>query len=368
MKKYVLALSLGKGILDSESREYTRMKEYAKELAEYHIIVLGKHTKTTQFQDGNLYVYAPKARTKIGAFYAAFRTASRVLRARRGLFVVTSQDPFETSVLGLLLAHCYSAQHHVQAHGDFFGSTLWLKERFLNPFRRRLGLFVIRRSHGVRVVSERIKNSLVLHGIPAEHITVLPIRPELDAFLAVTHAEHEGPLRIVTASRLSPEKNIARIIESVATLKKEGRAVLLEIVGSGPCEEELKANAEKFGISSEVVFTSWVHNMSEVYARADIFALASNHEGYALVLVEALAAGVPVVTTDVGCAGEVVRDDVHGYVVPPGDAHAYLAALRALLDDAPLRHRMGEAGRVLGSTLSRVSYTDYVRAWVASLP
>jgi len=358
---YVLAFSLGGEILKRGSREYRRMQSYAAKLDEYHVVVLTTAKEKAHFVDGNFHVHALSARTKIGLLLQGFAAARSILKRKNKGWVVTSQDPLFVGLFGLTVAHMNTVPHVVQVHGDVFGPYGY--SRIL----QRLGMYVVERSVRVRVVSERIKKSFLARGVSEAKISVLPIRAELESFLNVHGNQSQDPLRIVTVSRLAPEKNIEMLIRSFANLGTEGVRSVLEIVGSGPEEQKLKALVHTLGITDRVTFTPWTSDIPTVMSRANICALASKHEGYALVLLEALAAGVPVVTTDVGCVGETVKNGEHGLVVSVGDEVAFTDALRTLIQNSAQRAGYGENGRILAQTLAGTSTEAYAEAWVATL-
>jgi glycosyltransferase involved in cell wall biosynthesis len=96
--------------------------------------------------------------------------------------------------------------------------------------------------------------------------------------------------------------------------------------------------------------------------------VASEHEAYGLVLIEAMAVGIPIITTDVGCVGEVFKDGEHGVVVRTAGDAGYAAALRTLLADADMRRACGHRAKETAQTLSEtVTSGAYVRTWVTSL-
>jgi glycosyltransferase involved in cell wall biosynthesis len=101
----------------------------------------------------------------------------------------------------------------------------------------------------------------------------------------------------------------------------------LNIVGSVPEEEYLKTQVQKLGLEHHVMFEGWQESLGAYFQSADALLLTSNFEGYGMVVAEALAAGCPVVMTDVGCAGEIVHNGENGLVVPVGDREALVRAI-----------------------------------------
>ena len=140
----------------------------------------------------------------------------------------------------------------------------------------------------------------------------------------------------------------------------------LVLIGEGPAESAVrKLVTSLWPTHSPVRLYPWQTHIASLMKAADIYALSSDHEGYAMVLGEALAAGVPVVATDVGCAGELVLPDVHGLIVPTRDVEAYANALSRLVSDTQLRTRYGTAGV---ETMSRFAQSGdtYTKSLVAT--
>jgi glycosyltransferase involved in cell wall biosynthesis len=117
------------------------------------------------------------------------------------------------------------------------------------------------------------------------------------------------------------------------------------IVGDGPERQEIESAVHALGLETAVRLCGPRRDIPDLLARCDVFALSSRSEGGPISVLEAMAAGLPVVASDVGGVGEIVVDQQTGLLVPPGDPDALAAALERLLADPALRHRLGAAGR-----------------------
>jgi glycosyltransferase involved in cell wall biosynthesis len=136
----------------------------------------------------------------------------------------------------------------------------------------------------------------------------------------------------------------------------------LLLVGTGSRTAQLKDQVRRLGIESSVEWRDWTDDPGALLRQADIYALSSDYEGWGRVLIEAMAYAVPIVTTDVGCAGEVVKDGVHGYVVPVRDETAFANALSRLVADRQLRERYGKQAR-RDVRKTHVTLAAYATAW-----
>lgn len=160
--------------------------------------------------------------------------------------------------------------------------------------------------------------------------------------------DHEGPGRhLVFVGRVVEQKGLGQLFEAMRLLVPERPDLTLTVVGDGPHREMLIERTRAMGLGDRVDFVG-ARSQAEVagiLSRSDVFSLPSYAEGVPVVIMEALGAGVPVVSTYVGGIVELVEDGVNGYLVPPGDPRALADRLARLLDDPELRNRMGQAGR-----------------------
>jgi glycosyltransferase involved in cell wall biosynthesis len=164
-----------------------------------------------------------------------------------------------------------------------------------------------------------------------------------------------GPLQVVSVGRLAAMKGFPVLIDALAALGRDGPPVRLTLVGDGPDADALRAQAQRAGVSVEFAGALSADEVARVVRRADVFCLPSFAEGVPVVLMEAMAAGLPVVSTAVMGIPELVADGVSGILVPPGRSDALAGALRTLAEDPLVRRSLGEAGR---STVLRAFDVD----------
>lgn len=153
--------------------------------------------------------------------------------------------------------------------------------------------------------------------------------------------------RLVCVARLSPEKGHAGLIQAFAQLVAEGVDAELELLGDGPDTARIEAQVRELGLEKSVLMRGQVPEDEALQAMAGATAvvLASFMEGLPVVLMEALALGVPVVAPCVAGIPELVEHGVSGLTFPPGDWASLTRALRQLLGDADLRARLAREGR-----------------------
>jgi glycosyltransferase involved in cell wall biosynthesis len=197
-------------------------------------------------------------------------------------------------------------------------------------------------------VSDRVRDDLIRYRIaPAAKITAIPLGLELAPFALAGRRPGETPV-IGTVGRLAPVKNQALFIEMARRLLADGFSGRFVVVGDGELRPVLEAAAADLG--DRITFTGWRRDLPEVYAGLSAVVNTSLNEGTPVALIEALAAGVPVVATAVGGVPDIVRPGETGWLAPSGDVAALAAGLRAALRDGS-----NLAGRAQAEVLQRFS-------------
>jgi glycosyltransferase involved in cell wall biosynthesis len=154
----------------------------------------------------------------------------------------------------------------------------------------------------------------------------------------------DDDLLIACVARFHPQKNHALLLDAFAQGPARHRKAHLVLVGGGPLRRELEERAQKLGVVSQVHFLGVRADIPEVLAAMDVFALSSDYEGSPLSVVEAMAAGLPVVSTRAGGVAELVEDGREGLLVQPGDVNSLSRAMTFLAEDTEARRSMGMAG------------------------
>jgi len=149
----------------------------------------------------------------------------------------------------------------------------------------------------------------------------------------------------VAAGRLSDQKNFAALVDAAARLVPEFPALRVVIGGEGELRPDLEAQIRARGLEEVVALPGNLEDLQDLMAAADLLAMPSRYEGLPLVLLEAMAAGLPVVGTRIPGIAEVVTDGVEGSLVAADDGGELARALGELLGDESRRRRCGEAAR-----------------------
>lgn len=258
--------------------------------------------------------------------------------------------------ISALLAH--PGQPPILVH-TYHGHSL---EAYFTPEKsavfRQIERTLSRRCARVIAVSDEVCDDLVRLGIaPRKHIEVIPVGFDLSPFLVVG-AERAARRRrvreelgvppnmplVTLVARLVPIKRVDRFLRIAAEVARHAD-VRFAIVGDGELREELCATCARLGISGCVIWAGFRRDTPDVCFASDIVVLTSDSEGTPVSLIEAQAAGVPVVSTRVGGAATVVRDGETGRLVPVGDEDAFAKAILDMLPHADGARLMVGAGR-----------------------
>ncbi|HEV3139537.1 MAG TPA: glycosyltransferase, partial [Vicinamibacterales bacterium] len=259
------------------------------------------------------------------------------------------------------LSHRVRIVHTYHGHvleGYFPGPTSWLfvaLERLLARATDRLV-----------AVSAIVRADLLRRyriGSPGS-FTVVPLGLDLDPLGAIDGAARAnartalgipgGTGVVATVGRLTAIKNHRLFLDMAQRLARGNAAVMFLIVGDGELRADLEREAAARGLADRVRFLGWRRDLTTIYGAADVFAITSSNEGTPVALIEAMAAGVPGVATDVGGVRDVIVDDSMGVVVPPDDAATFASAIETLFADPDRRAIMGAAAR--RSVLARFAF------------
>jgi glycosyltransferase involved in cell wall biosynthesis len=201
-------------------------------------------------------------------------------------------------------------------------------------------------------VAQRVRDESVATLLsPAERCIVIPNGINLEDFQRSVDRDSlrrsfnlPQSARVITfIGRLDEQKGLDLLLEATAHLETSVEGVEVWLVGDGPVRTELQRLATKLGIDDRVKFWGYQAQIERYLYASDIFALPSRYEGMPIVLLEALAAGIPCVVSRVGDNDLVVEDGKQGLVVPPNDAAALAKALNLLLLSPEMQRQMSEA-------------------------
>ena len=281
------------------------------------------------------------------------KTIARIAQAARRAEVVFANGVFVEAVLARALVRRPLVMKVV---GDWAWERATLNrqtEDGLEDFQTRrqkrrveavkqLRAWVTRRAQHVIVPSQYLADIVCGWGVAPERVSVIYNAPDLAALQNVDLPPFNG-MTLATVGRLVPHKGIVPLLRAISTIPN----VRLLIAGTGPSRNALEKETADLGLQSRVIFLGTLSReaVAGLLRQADLMVLNSTYEGLPHVVLEAFAAGTPVLATRVGGTPEVVEHDVSGWLIPSGDEAELGRAIRLLLEDPALRDRLREGGR-----------------------
>jgi glycosyltransferase involved in cell wall biosynthesis len=199
------------------------------------------------------------------------------------------------------------------------------------------------RTHYV-CVGKHLADLAVERGVPAQRVHFVPNAVKPPAVLATPFADTTRPPRIVAAGRLHPKKGFDVLIAALSLLRDQGQAFDCEIAGEGDERAKLEGLIAQHGLGARVRLVGW-RDASAFLATGDVFAFPSHQEGFPLVLLEAMAVGLPAVSSAIPGPVEMIADGVDGALVPPGDPAALARALAGVIAAPQKARALGAAAR-----------------------
>jgi glycosyltransferase involved in cell wall biosynthesis len=228
----------------------------------------------------------------------------------------------------------------------------WTGEDTKICFYEWLDRIFLKFANHIVAVSAKQKQKIMQLGIPAEKITVIHNSISVNTGIKSTGSIRrelglgDNVLIVISAGRLSPEKNYSGLIDAAQIVAKHNDNVFFIVFGEGVLRPELKSKITLAGLSERFFLPGFRADLQALLQQIDIFVLPSFTEGLPNVVLEAFAASKPVVATAVGGVPEVVENEVSGFLTDPHQPEFMAKCILRLAEDPKLRQAMGESGLV----------------------
>lgn len=361
----ILSIGTDRNIFkDGEAR--ARQIEYGSIFDELHIIIfsLKKLGLKPQKISSNVWIYPTDSFLKVFYIFSALRIGKSILKSEnKGDWVVTSQDPFETGFVSLMLSKIFKVKLNIQIHTNFL-SKYFIKSSFLNSFRVFIARWVLKKANSIRTVSQEIKDGISeIRGL-TEKIMVLPMFIDVKNII---EAKTSFDLRqkfsqfdfiVLSVARLESEKNFELALEIISEIIKKIPKVGYVIVGEGSLREKLEEKAKELNITENVLFEGWQKDVISYYKGADLFLNNSFFEGYSRSIIESASSGTPILSSPVGPVGEVLMPGRDVLVCNVSDKDCFKTKIEKILLDEKLRFDLSEKAKesVLKSYKTKEEY------------
>jgi N-acetyl-alpha-D-glucosaminyl L-malate synthase BshA len=227
----------------------------------------------------------------------------------------------------------------------------------LEPSFEPLMKYSIEASDGVTAVSEYLRNETISNYDVKKDIKVIPNFIDTEVFKPVDAKNlrrliaPNGESVLIHVSNFRAVKRVQDAIRAFKLVLDGGVKAKFLFVGDGPDRSECQALARELGVAQHVRFLGKQSELAALLAASDIFLIPSGNESFGLSALEAMACGVPVISSDVGGLPEVNVHGETGYVVPMGNIEVLAQRIRELLENEPLRRQMGDASLVRATTM-----------------
>ena len=243
--------------------------------------------------------------------------------------------------IAMYAAHVAGATYSFTAHAnDIFERPVALKEK-------------VRRSAFTACISEYNRRHLTEAGCLVARLAVVRCALDVEQYAWQRPERGDGGFEIYAVGRLVEKKGIEHLIHALAALRDEGRSFRCRIIGGGPLLEPLRVQVGQASLDDrvELLGAQPQERVKALFAEADAFVLpcvvaaSGDRDGIPVALMEAMALGVPVVSTGVSGIPELIQSDRNGLLAAPGDAQSLAQALATLMDDAELAVCLSQAAR-----------------------
>lgn len=237
-------------------------------------------------------------------------------------------------------------------HGHVFHS-------YFSPLKTKIFILIEKALAGVSrkiiTVSQKQREEILGYGIgDPNKVVSIPLGLELDRFLDLKSIK--GSLRkelglfgqealIGIIARLVPVKDHSCFLSAAEIITRKHPEARFLVVGDGELRGRLESQTKELGLEDQVIFLGFRPDLDRIYADLDIVVLSSLNEGLPVAVIEAMAAGLPVVSTRVGGVVDLIEDGVTGRLVPPEDPEALALGILELLTDPERRNKIGRIGR-----------------------
>lgn len=362
----VLLIGTDEKVFEENSNVQNRLKNYSSHLDYLTQVVLVKSERSLVQTDKMKIV--PVLNTGKLSIFRLLKTALK----QDPMDVVSTQDPAFLGLVGWIVSKRKKAVLHLQIHTDIANSDYTKSLR--GKIEWLVARCVIKKAKRVRAVSNRVvENILKRLEVPRSLFSVLPIyvgnvshdEVDLRTEEKLKNFTNRHELNILIMSRLEGEKRVEYCLEAFKKLVGKGHKVGLVVVGEGSRKIALKKFVEKNGLTEHVVFFEWTNTPELFYRNCDILWSNSLYEGFGMTIIESLANGCPVLSSDVGIAKEVIINGQNGFVYGVHDKKKLFEILENIVHDMTQVRSMKGKDSNVDNVMSYANEEDYTNRIVS---
>lgn len=360
----ILAIGLDPLLLDPASVSMKRQHAYYRG-HNATILVLRKGS-AVQWKEGSIRTVCFGGN---GKPQVLFRAAGSLFAEKKKYDLVIAQDVLWSGLLAYFVTRIHGGKLITQLHGDYLDNPKWIGEKRVNSLMNAVGKFILQKSDYVRCVSKKIQDQITTSlAYPKERTTSIPIGTDLTLFTAEGLSAATPERFVIFAQRLIPEKSPMHYVTIMIDLMGKYPDLHAVIAGEGSLKKEMGKAFADAGVTSRVHFLGHIGlaQLAMYYRKAVCLLHTAGWEGWGMPMIEAMACGAPVVTTDTGCAGEVVINGRNGYVLPIDDVEGMKAKTELLLTNSALRAEFSANAKKDAQAWSFVTLSSKLHDWYES--
>ena len=321
-------------LFEPKSSVHERFLGFSSLGEEVHVVIARPSSQKKIYNLApNIFIHPTSSKGRLFSFIKAFFVGFKILKNdKNSKWVISVQDPFEQGWIGYILSKIFNKPLHVQVHTDML-SPFFAKHSLLDRVRVFFLSPVLRRAKRIRVDALRIKDSIIQkYKIEEGKIDVLQIYIDVPKIMTSENSRIIESDYILYVGRFEKEKNVESVIRAFARISSSYKNIKLVLLGSGGLLKKYQYLAGKLSVLENIIIIPWSNNVGVYMKHAKALILASWFEGFALVLVEAILNGCPIITTDVGAVGGIIPRE-YANIFPQNDDKALAEEMVKVLNN-----------------------------------
>ena len=350
-------LSLDQSLLkdpqESQGDTFQRFQKYSP-LFEEFIVLVPTHNSKAKIRTWQNIKISPCSAQGKAKFWRLFKSAQKLCREKPFDLIVTNDAIL--GYLGHLLKKKFGGKLNINVFGAEIYNPDWLKQRFLNHLLRFIQRRALKKTDSIRTDTTTARDLIHQHEkIPLNKIWVIPVAPDQKSIQIFSQAKKDLKLRqkyldqdfsklVLSVASFEKCKDIPNLLKAAQKVIQQSPQAKFLIVGDGPGREKIEKLIRKLELTQSVVLAGKIpySKLPSYYASADLFVLSSLHEGLPRVIMEAAFAKLPVVTTDINGAQDLIKPQESGYIVPTKNPQALAEAILDILKNPAKSHQFAE--------------------------
>ncbi len=357
----ILAIGLDPLLLDPASVSMKRQHSYYR--GHNATILVLRSGKSVLWSEGTIRTMCYGGKGKVAIL---FRAVMGLLREKKQYDLVIAQDVLWCGLLAYFITRVHGGKLVTQLHGNYLDNPQWIDEKPVNIFLNKLGKFILHKSAGVRCVSRKIQDQVVTSfGYPKERTIANPIGTDLTLFTPDGVAISTPERFVMFAQRLIAEKSPMHYVSIMIDLMRRYPDLHAVIAGEGNLKKDVQDAFANAGLSERAHFLGHVGlaQLAMYYRKAVCLLHTAGWEGWGMPMIEAMACGAPVVSTDTGCAGEVVVNGRNGFVLPIDDVEGMKKKTEELVTNIALWQEFSTHAKVDAQSASFATLSVQLHDW-----